>query len=257
MPRGPLHESMRMRGRPASIPWRCGHRTPAWEVSNVNVARTLGVIMVSLLVASALVPGAMAGPDDKLNLTLKKTVIVGDWGNQKSVLWIFKVTNEQDSAHDYYPIYVEALYKGGCHFALAHKVDVAEYLYWPHDPANPTMVDWKPGTYFQIAPQSFTVGAAGGSLTFSVSGWSYVWTGGESRWKDGYYQYDAYNQQLAWTVPVTCIGWGKVGNAVIARVTQGGYQWARVSVEYVSGVWWWWGPWWDDKATTPWIYLAP
>ncbi len=94
-----------------------------------------------------------------------------------------------------------------------------------------------------------------------MSGWSYAWDGGESSSSDAYYKYDRYTQGLAWTIAWTGTYWGSVANSVVFRVTQGGYQYARISVLYASHSIWscdyrYFPTYWDG-AETGWHYLSP
>ncbi len=226
---------------------------------NRALIRWVGALGVSLFVLAAAIPAVRAdGPSGQLGVTLKTTRVVGDWGNQKSVAWVFKASNDGDPANDYWLIYVQALYKGGCFLSLSHQTTVAEYLYWPHSPSNPTMLDWSPGTYWEWWPQSFDVSGGGGTISWSVQGLSYNWQGSEDGWQDSYYKYDRFSQNLHWQIFATSSNWGKVASAVVNRVTQNGYQWAYIYVQYNSDNCWFWpfGQY-TDTANTGWIYLQP
>jgi len=215
-------------------------------------------VVVSVLFALTSLPSlARADAFNVLNLTIKTSVVIGDWGHQRSIEWIYQVTNDADTQNDYWFVYTEAQYKAGCFVTFGQNPQVAEALWGPpHLSGNPTEVAVKPGTYFQLLPESMSIGGAGGSLSFSLGGVSHAWSGTESTAQNEYWAYDRYAQGMVFTVFAGSSWWGSIGSAIVFRVTQHAHIGIYVQVSYQSDDCWNWPYlWYTDSAASGWKYF--
>lgn len=214
----------------------------------------LGISM--LFFATVLPSFARADAFGVVNLSIKTSIVIGTWGHQKSVEWIYKVTNDGDSTNDYWLVYTEAQDKAGCFTNLDHNPQLAEALWGPpHRAGNPTEVAVQPGNYYQLLTQSISIGAAGASLSFNLGGASNLWHWSESTSSNSYWTYDANAEGMQFLIFGTSSTWGTIGSALIFRVTQGAHIGIYDAVKYISDDCWNW-PYgqYVDSAASGWVY---